>query len=190
MKIENDYPYVYKRVSRFLIIRKIILGIFAIGLITCFIVNLSVGGKWWFLYVLGGEIIFYYAFLNKPLIDNVLIKRISIIVAVSMAYLAVIDKINTTDWSYFVIDIIAFSLLILQLIFFFINYEHHKNKVILMLFTSLISIIICLLAIVKVLPINWAIITVGSIGLLNILILSTFYFKTTLLEIRKYFNLK
>ena len=190
MEIENDYPKIKKRVSKFLLIRKIILSIFFISFLTCLIVNLSVGGKLWCLYILFGELIIYYAFLNKPLIDNVFIKRISILLLIIIAYLYTIDKINDTSWSYIVIDILSFSSLILQLIFFFANYDYYKNKIILMFFTSIFSCIFCLIAIINIIPINWAIIVTGSIGLLNLIILLTFYFKTTSLELKKYFNLK
>ena len=190
MIIENDYPKILKKVNKFLLVRKIILIIFAISFIVSLTVNLSVGGNLWFIYVLFGELILYFAFLNKPLIDNAFMKRISLLLGIIIAYLYVIDKINNTDWSYIVIDILAFSLLLIQLFFFFTNYEYHKNKIIVMLYTSIVSCIFCLLAIIKVLPINWAVIVTGSIGLLTLIILFTFYFKTTLLELRKYFNLK
>ena len=190
MIIENNYPKIKKKVSKFLLIRNIILIIFLIVFITSVIVNITTGGKLWFLYVLFAELILYFAFLNKPLIDNALIKRISILMGIIMAYLYVIDKINNTDWSIIVIDILAFSLLLIQLFFFFINYEYHKNKVIIILFTSIFSCIFCLLAICHVIQINWAVIVVGSTGLFSLIILFTFYFKTTLLELRKYFNLK
>ena len=78
MKVEINYPKLKKEVNKFLIFRKIMLIIFLISIITCTIINLSLGGKKWMLYVLGGEIIFYFAILNKPLIDNTLIKRITI----------------------------------------------------------------------------------------------------------------
>lgn len=190
MIIENDYPRILKKVSKFLLIRNIILITFLIAFIVSLIVNLTTGGTLWFIYVLFAELIFYYAFLNKPLIDNALIKRLSILMGIVIAYLFTIDKINNTDWSIIVIDILAFCLLLIQLFFFFTNYEYHKNKIIVILFTSVISCIFCLLAIVKVLPINWAVIVTGSIGLLNIILLFTVYFKTTLLELKKYFNLK
>ena len=75
MKVEINYPKLKKEVNKFLIFRKIMLIIFLISIITCTIINLSLGGKKWMLYVLGGEIIFYFAILNKPLIDNTLIKK-------------------------------------------------------------------------------------------------------------------
>ena len=190
MNIENDYPVIKKKINRFFKIRKIILIIYFIGLITSLIVNLSVGGRLWFIYVLGGEIITYYAFLSKPLIDNRLIKRFSILLLCIILYLHFIDLVNTTNWSYIVINIISFSLIILQFIFFFINYENHKNKIILMIITDLISVTIFILSLCRVLPINWAVIVMGSLGSLSLLILFTFYFKTTKLKLKKYLSLK
>lgn len=190
MKIKNDYPKIKKRLNSFLLARKIILIVFTVAFIASLIVNLSTGGKMWSLYVLFAELIIYFAFLNRPLIDNEIVKRISLLAGIIIAYLYTIDKINNTDWSSIVIDILAFSLLVVQLVFFFINYEYHKNKIIVMLFTSSASCIFCLLAIVGVIHINWAIITTGAIGLLNLIVLFTFYFKTTILEIKKYFNIK
>ena len=118
MKVEINYPKLKKEVNKFLIFRKIMLIIFLISIITCTIINLSLGGKKWMLYVLGGEIIFYFAILNKPLIDNTLIKRITIVVMIVCAYLYMIDIIEETSFSYFVINIILFSIIIFQLIIF------------------------------------------------------------------------
>ena len=190
MNIENDYPIIYKKINRFFKIRKVIIIFYIIGCITSLIVNLSVGGKLWFIYVLGGEVITYHAFLSKPLIDNVLTKRLSILLFCVIAYLYFIDKINTTNWSYIVINILSFSLLLLQLLFFFANYEHHKNKIILMLFTDAFSIIFFLFAIFKIVPINWAVIVTFVLGVISLIILFTFYFKTTILELKKFFSLK
>lgn len=189
MIIENDYPKIKKKLSKFLLFRKIILIIFAIVFCVSLIVNLICGGRLWFLYVLFGELIFYFAFLNKPLIDNILIKRASILLGITIAYLYTIDRINNTHWSYIVIDILAFSLLLFQLFLFFTNYEYHKNKIIIMLFTSFFSCIFCIMAIIRIVPLNWAVIVTGSVGLFNLLILFTIFFKTTIVEIKKYFNI-
>ena len=107
-----------------------------------------------------------------------------------MLYFLLIDYINQTNWSYFVNDILVFSLLIIQIILFFINYEYHKKKIIIMLITSIVSCLICLLGIIGVIKINWAIIVMGSIGLATIILLLVFYGKTTLSEIKKYFSLQ
>ncbi len=190
MKIENDYPKIEKKINNFFKIRKIFIILFIISFIITFIINLLTGGKLWSMYVLFGEIIFYYALLNKPHIDNKLIKKISFLLFIIGCYLYVIDKINNTSWSYIVINILSFSLLIIQLFLFFIDYEYHKNKVIIVLFTSIFSCFFCLFAILNIISINWAVIVTGSIGLFNLILLFTFYFKTTILEIKKYFSLK
>src|SRR5574344_653016 len=113
MKIENDYPKIKKSVNKFLIFRKVILIIFLISIVSSTIINLSIGGKMWMLYVIGGEIIFYFAFLNKPLIDNTFVKRFTKVVLIICAYLYLIDVLDETHWSYYVITIIGFSILII-----------------------------------------------------------------------------
>jgi len=188
MKLNEDYPVIYKKINRFLKVRKIVIIIYLIGLIASVIVNLSVGGRMWSIYVLGGELITYYAFFDKPLIDNVLIKRIVLLFLIIFGYLYAIDKINSTHWSGFVIDILFFSLLIIELLFFFVHYNYHKNKIIIMLMTSIFSIAFCVFKAIR--SINWAIIVTGSLGLFIILMLFTFYYKTTILEIKKYFSIK
>ncbi len=190
MNIENDYPKIKKRVNKFLLFRKIMIIIFLFSFLVALIVNLSVGGRLWCMYILFGELLFYFAFLNKPLIDNVFIKRISLLLLIVMGYLYTIDKINDTSWSFIVIDILCFSLLILQLLFFVINYHYYKNKIIIIFFTSIFSCLFCLLGIINIIPLNWALIVTGSIGLFNLIILFTFYYKNTILELKKYFSLK
>ena len=190
MKLENDYPLIYKKINLFLKVRKIIIILYLIALVASVTTNLIVGGKLWCIYVLGGELITYYAFFDRPLINNVIVKRITILLFIIILYLKAIDLVNSTNWSYLVIDIITFSLLLLQIIFFFVNYEQHKNKIILMFITSFCSVIFCLMAILKIFPINWAVIVTGSIGLFTIILLLVFYLKATILELKKYFSLK
>ena len=98
MKIKNSYPEIKKKINKFLLIKKIIVIIFAITFITSLIVNLSTGGKLWSIYVLFAEIIFYFAILNRPLIDNVMIRRVSLLAGIVMAYLYTIDKINNVHF--------------------------------------------------------------------------------------------
>lgn len=190
MIINNDYPKIKKKVSKFLLIRKIILLVFLVSFTACLTINLSTGGRLWSLYVLFGELIIYFAYFNKPLIDNILLKRILILVVIVIGYLYTIDKINETNWSILVIEVISFSFLVFQLVLFFTNYEYHKNKIIVMFFTSILSCIGCLFGIIGIFPINWALIVTGSIGLFDLIILFTFYYKTSILELQKYFSTK
>ena len=190
MKIENDYPKIKKSVNKFLIFRKVILIIFLISIVSSTIINLSIGGKMWMLYVIGGEIIFYFAFLNKPLIDNTLVKRITIIVLIACAYLYLINIIEDEHWSYFVINIICFSLIIIQLILLLIERKLQNGKFIPIFVCSICSVIFCLLAVTKVVKINWPIIVLGSLGLFVLLILFIFYRKPIINELKRYYSIK
>ena len=185
MKVEINYPKLKKEVNKFLIFRKIMLIIFLISIITCTIVNLSLGGKKWMLYVLGGEIIFYFAILNKPLIDNTLIKRITIVVMIVCAYLYMIDIIEETSFSYFL-----FSIIIFQLIIFLSEFKLQRKKFIPLFFTAIGAIIFCILALTKVVELNWPIIVLGGVGVLSLIILLVFYHKRVIKDLTKYFSIK
>ena len=187
MKVEINYPKLKKEVNKFLIFRKIMLIIFLISIITCTIINLSLGGKKWMFYVLGGEIIFYFAILNKPLIDNTLIKRITIVVMIVCAYLYMIDIIEETSFSYFVINIILFSIIIFQLIIFLSEFKLQRKKFIPLFFTAIGAIIFC---ITKVVELNWPIIVLGGVGVLSLIILLVFYHKRVIKDLTKYFSIK
>lgn len=190
MKIENDYPKIKKHVRKFIKFRTIMLYIFLVSIVTCVIVNLSVGGKNWMFYVIGAEAIFYFAFLNKPLIDNIFIKRITLVILFICGYLYMIDLIEKTSWSYFVIGIVMFSMIILQIIIFFTELSNKNKKFIPMFFTAIGAIIFCILGIVKVVEINWAIIVLGSLGLISLIIVISFYRFEIFTELRKYFSIK
>lgn len=190
MKIENDYPKIKKQVNKFLIFRRICLLVFVASIVVCGIVNLAVGGKVWMLYVLGAEIIFYFAFLNKPLIDNTFVKRLTYLVFIICAYLYLINIIEDEHWSYFVINIISFSLIIIQLLMFFLEFKLQKKKFMPLFLTSIGSVIFCILSITKVVKINWAIIVLGSLGLLVLLILFIFYRKTIVQDLKRYYSTK
>ncbi len=190
MKIVNDYPKIRTGVKKYLKLRKIILVCFLISIIICSIVNTIVGGKMWMFYVIGAETIIYFMFLNKPLIDNTLVKRFTEVIFLVCAYLYLIDMIEQSSWSYFVINIIAFSTIIVQLLMFLSEIKYQRKKFIPMFWTSIFSIIFCVLAITKVVKINWAIIVLGSLGLFALLILLIFYRKLIIKELQKYFSIK
>ncbi len=190
MKIENDYPLIKKKLNKYLIFRRIMLLLFLVSAVTVIIVNLAVGGKYWMLYVIGGEIIFYYAFLNFPLIDSSLVKRLTVVLFQICGYLYIIDFINKTKWSYFVIGIVAFSIVLIQLLLFFLSFNYQKKKVVTLFITTICSIIYFILSLCGIVKINWPIIVLGSVSLFALLILFIFYHKTVIIELRKYFNLK
>ncbi len=190
MKIENDYPTIKTKINKQILIRRIILFIFLISTITVVIVNLAVGGRPWMFYVIGAEIIFYFAFLNFPLIDRSLTKRVTVTLFLICAYLYLIDFINHTKWSYFVIGIIAFSIIIVQLLIFFLSINYQRKKLIPLFITTTGSIIYVILSLFNIVIINWPIIVLGGVSILALLVVFIFYYKSITTELKKYFSLK
>ena len=190
MNIENNYPSINKKINYFLLIKKVVGIIFIISFICCLIVNLSLGGSLWCFYVLFGEVILYFIFFKRFLVDNIMIYRVCFIFLLIIIYFYYIDLINNTNWSFLVNDILIYILLLLQIISFFINYNYHKYMIVMMLFSSLCSIIIGILSILRVLPFNWAIIVSFSLAIIVLVMLFVFYHKLAILELKKYFSLK
>lgn len=190
MKIENDYPPVKKTINKFLIFKRIVLIIFLISIIVSVITNLLLGDKLWMFYVIGAEFVFYFAFLSKPLVENTFVRKVTLVVLAVCAYLYIIDLINKTNWSYFVISIISFCIIIFQLLLFFIEHKQQKKKFITMFLTAIGSIIFFILAITRVVEINWPLIVTGTLGVVTLIILLLFNRKIIIEDLKKYFSVK
>ncbi len=190
MKINRAYPKITPQISKMILFRRIMIVLSSIAVVVCFIVNIATGGKLWFLYVLGGSIIFYLSFLNKPLIEDTFIKRMTVVIFVICGYLYLIDFIEKTDWSYFVITIICFSVLIFQAVIFLSLYELQKKQIIPIFYTTLASVVLMILALFNVLTLNWPIIVLGSIAVFLLILFFTIFRKNIIKELKKYFYIK
>lgn len=190
MKINNTYPHLKKRISKLLLTRKIILILALIAVAVCTIVNLCTGGKLWLLYVIGGFIILYMSFLRQPLIENTFMKRFTVVIFIICGYLYLIDWLEKTNWSYFVIIIISFSVLIVQLITFLSLYDLQKKQVIPIFLTCLGSLVLMFLALFGVISLNWPIIVLSSLAIFILLLFFTIFKSNIKKELKKYFYLK
>ena len=189
MNINNIYPRINRNLKKKNNIRKTFLLISLISLIICIIVNISVGGYLWFLYVLGGLIILFLV-INKPLIENSLPRKFTILIFVICGYLYLIDLINKTHWSFFVISIILFSMLIIQASIFFSFYGKQKKEVTPIFLTSTFSLILIFLGLVGIIKITWPIIVLGSLAFLLFIVFFTIIRKNIVKELKKYFSIK
>lgn len=188
MIIKHSYPNLRKEMNIFFFLKFIYSILCLISIIVCTIINIIFNDYPWVLYVIGGEIIFYYIFFRKDLIDNSNIKRIIQIFIAICIYLKIIDMINHTSWSWFVDSIILFSLLIIQLLFYLVGIRVHKRKLIPLIGLSIVSMIIGLLGVFKVIRLTWPVIVLGVLGTTTFIVLITFFHKTTIKEVKKYFN--
>ena len=190
MKIIRAYPEVTPKINKMILFRNIMIILSLVAIIVCFIVNIATGGKLWFLYVLGGIVIFYVSFLNKPLIEDTFVKRFTTIIFVFCGYLYLINYIEKTTWSYFVITIICFSVLIFQAIIFLSLYDFQKKQIIPIFWTTLTSVVLMILALFNVLTLNWPVIVLGSIAIFLLLLFFTIFRKNIIKELKKYFYIK
>ena len=143
--------------------------------------------------VISSLVINYFMKLREmqiSMLDNTLIKRITIVVMIVCAYLYMIDIIEETSFSYFVINIILFSIIIFQLIIFLSEFKLQRKKFIPLFFTAIGAIIFCILALTKVVELNWPIIVLGGVGVLSLIILLVFYHKRVIKDLTKYFSIK
>ena len=88
------------------------------------------------------------------------------------------------------IDIILFSIIIFQLIIFLSEFKLQRKKFIPLFFTAIGAIIFCILALTKVVELNWPIIVLGGVGVLSLIILLVFYHKRVIKDLTKYFSIK
>jgi len=189
MIIKHSYPNLRKEMNIFFFLKFLYSILCLISIIVCTITNIIFNEYPWVLYVIGGEIVFYYIFFRKDLIDNSNIKRVIQIFIAICIYLKIIDMINHTAWSWFVDSIILFSLLIIQLLIYLIGIKIHKRKIIPLIGLSLLSMIIGLLGVLKIIKLKWPIIVLGTLGTTIFILLFTIFNKTTVKEIKKYFNI-
>ena len=188
MIIKHSYPNIKKELNIFFFLKYLYSIIALISVITCLTINIIIGGKAWVLYVIGGEIIFYYIFFRKDLIDNTILKKILQVFIAICIYLKIIDIINNTNWSWFVDSIILFTLLIIQTLVYLIGIRIHKRKIIPLIGFAICCVFIFLLSLIKIINLTWPIIVLGVLGLIVIITLFTFFHKTTISELKKYFN--
>lgn len=188
MKININYPNITPKLNKLRLTKKIIILLFIISIVVCGIVNLSVGGKPWTIYVLGGEVIFYLVFLNKPLIEHTFLKKLTMIVAGICGYLYLINLIENKNWDVFVISIILFSIILLQAMILFSTYHKQKKNFMPIFITIITSLIITLLALFGIISWNWPIIVLGSCGFALLIVLFIFFKKDITKELKKKFH--
>ena len=136
--------------------------------------------------------------LNKTLTQFIVCIAVLLILTTPLFYLLtkyyyaedMIDIIEETSFSYFVINIILFSIIIFQLIIFLSEFKLQRKKFIPLFFTAIGAIIFCILALTKVVELNWPIIVLGGVGVLSLIILLVFYHKRVIKDLTKYFSIK
>lgn len=194
MKIDNTdmYPAIKKKIFSARLFRYIILGVLALAYIVCFIVNISVGGPPWHLYVLVGEWLFWTLMVSRSLVEAGLIRRLINVAIVTCLLLALLDGFSgNTGWAVnMVIPIIFFSVLIVSSLYFSVYFKRQKHNFFLMFSFTIGSLIAITLGLCNLIDLKWPLIVLGSYALAFIILAAILFRKSLLHELRKRFHIK
>lgn len=187
------YPKLEPKAGAGVIWRRTIWTLLLVGCIACGIVNLCLGGRPWFLYILGGSVVFWAVFLYRPLVEYSFIRKLSVILCAACAYLVLIDWMGkSVHWSKFVVPVVFFSMFVFLLGFFFARFKQQKNNLMPVYWIFLLSIasVITVACGAFSMTMTWPIIIIASLdGVM--LILSFIFFRVPLArEFAKKFHLE
>lgn len=156
----------------------------------CGIVNLCVDGSPWALYVIGGAVVFWTAFLYHPIVEQTTLKKITLCVLSVCGYLILVDFLSGgVHWSKLVVPIVLFSLLIFFILFFFIRFKRQKHNVFPLSWVFLISLAVILAAAFGLhLSFTWPVIVLAALDGLLLILSLCLYLKPIVREFHKKFH--
>jgi hypothetical protein len=188
MEIKNVYPKI-KTHNVFTIpnIKHTAFIIFVIASIICAVVNICVGGKAWSVVVIASMFVAWSCF--RPLVENLVINRITKIILKVIVLLILINAFLISGWAFFVVPIVCFSLLILLNIIYYAGYKWQKKNIMSLYFVIAGSIIAIICALCKAFTLNWPTIVLGSLGAGLLIINIACLRKTVFREFIKRFHL-
>ncbi len=193
MDFTTVYPNIEPKPAVKQIIRALLSLTLFVGCLTCAIVNLCVGGSPWYLYVIGGSVLFWTIFLYQPIVEFSLLHRIAAILPAICAYLFLIDWLSgESGFSKLVVPIVLFSVFVLCLLLFFIRFKRQKHNVFPLYSLSLLILALIIFAAVEEtqMEFNWPIIVLAALDGLLLVLTTVFFFPPIAREFKKKFHTK
>lgn len=154
MKIESTYPnHSIKLISTLLhkTLKGITIVMLLLSALTCGIINIIMGGKAWSLCVIGAVILFWIVFLHLPIIENTLIRKITVSSIGFCLYMILFNIIYHYNWIILAIPFIYFTVLIINSLIFFADFKKQKRNVLPIFFMLLVSLTFFVASIIGVL---------------------------------------
>lgn len=188
MEIEITYPKIKPASFRYEWLRKIILALYAIAFVVCGTVNLCVGGLPWSLLVFGGQWLFWISVVERPLVEFTFLSKFSATLINVCIFLVLLDLIVGNGFSYSVVPIICFSLLIIQALVFFVGFKRQKGNLMPMFLMIVIGLIALTLAHIGFLQMGWSVIVLGSVSVFLLILCLSVFFKPIRREFAKKFH--
>ncbi len=189
MKLDryDEYPIYLRKPFSFFRLKTIVLILLAAGLLVSGIVNLGMGGQPWALYVLGGELVFWFAFFDSRLIEQGVINRLLTSVTLISLYLLLIDALSGfSGWSINIaVPNIYLGAMVVSSALFLLRARQQRQNF-LSLYTSFSgSIIMLIVSLSGALEYRWPLIVLGSYSFGVIAVTLIFFRKPFLNELKK-----
>ena len=191
MKINITYPEKSKTIFKRRRFLKVTSWIFILLAIASVIVNLSVGGVYWFPVALMGLYIVWDLFLNIDLIEYNRISQFIKATIYSCILMFLIDTFLVGGWALDVISIVSFASVIISGILFFTDFNRQKQNMMPIFYLIIIAIIWSFVGLFSALEMqSWPLIVLGSVTVLFLAVIIVTLRGDFIREIKCRFHLK
>ncbi len=187
VKAETAFYPKTRTKRRLLFWRKMLTAFLWLGVLASVIVNLSVGGAPWAIYVFLGAYAVQVVFLSLETAEISLISRIvSGSVAVSLLLWGIEFFTHSGSWATeIVIPLVLFAALVASAALYFSAFHRFRTQFLPMLMLSLGAVAAAVLGIYGVLPMGWPLITLSGFAFGAWLAILIVYRKTLRIEFKK-----
>ena len=191
MKINITYPEKSKTIFKRRRFLKVTSWIFILLAIASVIVNLSVGGVYWFPVALMGLYIVWDLFLNIDLIEYNRISQFIKATIYSCILMFLIDTFLVGGWALDVISIVSFASVIISGVLFFTDFNRQKQNMMPIFYLIIIAIIWSFVGLFSALEMqSWPLIVLGSVTVLFLAVIIVTLRGDFIREIKCRFHLK
>ena len=167
MKINITYPEVAKKNFKRRKFKEIMMWPMIILAIASVIVNLCVGGVWWWPVSLMGLYMIWRLLIDIDLVEYNRISQFIKMTIYSCILMFLIDYFIVSGWALDVINIVSFGSIIISGVLFYTDFNRQKQNMLPILFLIIIAIIWSVVGLFLALEMKeWPLIVLGSVALL------------------------
>lgn len=194
MKIEDTtmYPEYKKKVVDIVLYRKIVMISFFIVACISLLINIIIGGKFWFLYVVGGELVFWFVFMSDAMVESGALRRIVRATVVISLFLFLVDYMaENHGWAVnIVIPVLCFTSAIVLSILFFIQFKRGLTNILYFYFYITLGSFSILLGLFGIVKLTWPWIVLASCSLFALILTVILYRGQIFHEFKKKFSMR
>ena len=190
MDVKLIYPHVKRRKAKAVTLRASVASALLLGALVCGIVNLCAGGAAWSLLVMGAEVLFWFVFVDRPLVGVSFMGLFTRNMALLCGYLLLIEVVDGGGWAVFTVMVLAYSALIVQGLLFFFWFKRQKHNLLPLFSTVAVGLAVITAAVMGFIELNWPAVVLGGLSLAVLLLSFIVYPEQVTAEFQKKFHIK